>query len=315
MSPSASPKPILCVCLNPTLQRTLAFAGWKRGEVNRASSGRLDASGKGVNVARIILQYEDDRFTSVHLTHAGGDEGELFLRYCRRDGLRVEAVPGSGSVRTCTTLIDEGDGTTTELIEPAVPVREETVSALRRRYERLLAGSSLVVLSGSAAPGYPEEIFPEFCRLAAAASVPVVADYRGKMLLDSLSAGVAAVKINLTEFAATFGLAGADEVGETGDDGGLVAAAWPLLERLEAEGTPFVISRGSRESMYVRNGERFLVPVKRVRAVNTIGCGDAFTAGLAMAVASGAPLAEGVALGHELAARNALLLKPGALVS
>ncbi len=304
-------KPLLCICLNPTLQRTIVFSGWKRGEVNRAEAGRLDASGKGVNTARIIHQYEDKRFDSIHLTHAGGPEAGLFLRYCESDGLTVEAVEG-GSVRTCTTLIDN-DGTVTELIEPSVPVDRSAAAELKRRFSALLPGSSAVVISGSAAPGYPGELFSEFCREASEISIPVVADYRGKMLLESLFHKPAAVKINLMEFAATFGIPGAEDAGEQGDDRKIVEAAWPLLERLERDGIPVVLSRGSKETLYVSSGERRMVQVPAVRAVNTIGCGDAFTAGLAMAVASGESIERGIELGHSLAGRNAVLIKPGAL--
>jgi fructose-1-phosphate kinase PfkB-like protein len=305
--------PILCICLNPTLQRTIVFSGWKRGEVNRARTGRLDASGKGVNTARIIHQYEDRRFDALHLTHAAGPEGGLFLRCCESDGLAVEAVEG-GSVRTCTTLIDEDDGSVTELIEPSVPVDGEAAAELKRRFTALLPGSSAVVMSGSAAPGYPGELFSEFCREAAEMSVPVVADYRGKMLLESLPYRPAVVKINLMEFAATFGIPGAEDAGEQGDDRAIVEAAWPVLERLERDGIPVVLSRGSKETMYVSSGKRRLVPVSPLKAVNTIGCGDAFTAGLAIAVASGESIEQGIELGHSLAGRNALLLEPGVLL-
>ncbi len=305
-------KPILCICLNPTLQRTIVFSGWKRGEVNRALKGRLDASGKGVNTARIIHQYEDERFDSVHLTHAGGPEALLFLRSCESDGLKVEAVD-AGLVRTCTTLIDDDDGTVTELIEPSVPVGGEAAAELKRRFSDLLPGTSAVVLSGSVAPGYPVGLFSEFCREASKMQVPVVADFRGQMLLDALAHRPAAVKINLMEFAATFGIPGAEDAGEQGDDREIVEAAWPVLERLERDGIPFVLSRGSKDTMYVSSGKRRLVPVPAVRVVNTIGCGDAFTAGLSMAVAAGESIERGIELGHSLAGRNALLLKPGAL--
>ncbi|HAP56468.1 MAG TPA: carbohydrate kinase, partial [Sphaerochaeta sp.] len=60
---------VLTVCLNPTFQNTLRFASFKIGEVNRASEHYLDASGKGMNTARIVSQLGEQ---SMLLTHLGG---------------------------------------------------------------------------------------------------------------------------------------------------------------------------------------------------------------------------------------------------
>ena len=46
---------IVTLTLNPSLDRTVEVPGLVRGEVIRASAGRLDPGGKGVNVARALL--------------------------------------------------------------------------------------------------------------------------------------------------------------------------------------------------------------------------------------------------------------------
>ena len=46
----------LSVCLNPTLQKTLSFSSIVPGKVNRTGVHRLDVSGKGINVTRILTQ-------------------------------------------------------------------------------------------------------------------------------------------------------------------------------------------------------------------------------------------------------------------
>lgn len=117
----------------------------------------------------------------------------------------------------------------------------------------------------------------------------------------------------MSEFAATFHL-GSRPIGEQEDDRELVNAAWPIMERLEKNGSPVVISRGARETLFLKDGKRTMVPARRVEALNTIGCGDAFTAGLALSLLAGESLASGVALGHELASRNAELLRPGSIL-
>lgn len=47
---------ILCVCLNPAIQRTIVFDDFLINNVNRAKKFREDASGKGVNSCRVLNQ-------------------------------------------------------------------------------------------------------------------------------------------------------------------------------------------------------------------------------------------------------------------
>jgi fructose-1-phosphate kinase PfkB-like protein len=75
---------MLCVCLNPTVQKTITLPRMLVGEVNRASAVRTDASGKGVNVARVLVQLGEADV--VHLTHLGdGPNAQLFSALAAAD--------------------------------------------------------------------------------------------------------------------------------------------------------------------------------------------------------------------------------------
>ena len=94
---------ILTVCLNPTLQKTLCFPSVTQGEVNRTDNHRLDASGKGINVSRVLTQLGK---TAVHLTQLGGELRPLFLSLCKKDKLlgslgTVEWVESKSPIRFC----------------------------------------------------------------------------------------------------------------------------------------------------------------------------------------------------------------------
>ncbi len=75
---------ILSVCLNPTFQITMRFPSFSVGEVNRAQEHYLDASGKGMNAARIVWQLGHE---SLLLTHLGGSRTEEMLGLCGKDGV------------------------------------------------------------------------------------------------------------------------------------------------------------------------------------------------------------------------------------
>jgi hypothetical protein len=81
---SNSPR-FLAVCLNPTFQRTVRLKKLEKGEVNRARLARLDASGKGINVSRVLQQLGAP---VRHLTHLGPGRDE-FLRLCGEDNLQI----------------------------------------------------------------------------------------------------------------------------------------------------------------------------------------------------------------------------------
>ena len=191
---------ILAVCLNPTFQRTVSLEKLEKGEVNRAVEARLDASGKGVNVARVLNQLGS---ASVQITHLGPGREE-FLKLCMADGLDVSWVDSPSPIRTCITLLDGTERSTTEIIEPTLPVDDGTVRELRGIYTRELKKADWVVLSGSKAPGYPEHLYAEFCAEAREARIPVLADYRGEELIASLPWRPTVIKTNLVEFASTF---------------------------------------------------------------------------------------------------------------
>ncbi|MDF1567086.1 MAG: PfkB family carbohydrate kinase [Spirochaetaceae bacterium] len=296
----------LAVCLNPTFQRTISLPNLDKGEVNRARLARLDASGKGINVSRVLQQLGAP---VRHLTHLGPGKDE-FLRLCSKDGLQISWIDSVSPIRTCITLLDESEDTTTEVIEPTEPVDEGTVAAVVDAYNRELENTDWVILSGSKAPGYPPNLFAEFCRSARDAGKPVVADYRGEELLASLMFEPALVKINLVEFAATF-LPNL-EVSEADDSSALQAVKEKLAE-LSVRGSDFVLTRGARAILCARNGLIETVDPPDIVPVNTIGSGDSVAAGMAFALSNGERLREAVIEGARCGALNAVLLKPGSL--
>lgn len=302
----------LTICLNPTVQKTLTFTSLSQGEVNRAVRSRTDASGKGVNVSRVLAQLGA---TVTHLTHAGGTNRDWFLDSCRHGGFNVVAPDSASNMRTCITLLDREAGSTTELIEPTDPVSLGTDAAIRAAFESLLPEAHTVILSGSIPPGYSPDLFPHFARRSKEADRRVVADFRGKALLDSLPFRPDVIKPNLQEFVATFLDVVEFSVPEESDDPAILERVSRRMVELAKGGTIPVITRGGEASMHVSGGSVRYTPVEPVEVVNTIGCGDAFTAGFVLELVKGATIERAVARGHWCAARNAELERPGSIVA
>ncbi len=296
----------LSVCLNPTFQRTVSLSRLDKGEVNRAVESRLDVSGKGINVCRVLQQLGA---SAKQLTHLGPGKEE-FLRLCNLDKLNIVDIESDSPIRTCITLLDNGENSTTEVVEPTKAVHSSTAEAVHRIFSRELADTDWIIISGSKAPGYPENLFADFCREASEAGIPVLADYRGGELLASLPYHPALVKINLVEFATTF--LPNHTVSET-DDSSALPDVKEKLQELSLNGTNYVITRGARDILLAENGVVENVTPPSVTPVNTVGSGDSVSAGMAFALSSGALLKEAAVEGARCGAANAILLKPGSI--
>ncbi|SIQ65190.1 1-phosphofructokinase/tagatose 6-phosphate kinase [Alkalispirochaeta americana] len=305
----------LTVCLNPTLQKTLVFDTLGVGEVNRAREERLDASGKGVNVTRVLRQLGED---VVHLTHAGGRDRQLFEALCREDDLSLEIISCESPLRTCTTLLERATGSTTELIEPTRPVEADVEGRVFARYRELLPGVEVVVISGSTAPGYGDDLFARMIAEARRAGSLVIADFRGEPLKRALAnepdQRPQVIKPNLQEFAATFFSGEAARIGEHTGDAKTLDLARGVMQELAESGVRVVLTRGRNPALFLDNQGVFQeAPTIPLEPVNTIGCGDAFTAGFSVSFARDGDLAPAVEAGHAAAAMNAVLLKPGSI--
>jgi 1-phosphofructokinase/tagatose 6-phosphate kinase len=299
--------------MNPTLQKTLVFSKIIPGAVNRAGGHRLDASGKGINVTRVLYQLGKE---PVHLTHLGGTLCPLFLKLCEQDHLTLRWVESGSPIRFCYTLLTEEETgrTVTELVEEGEPVSPGTEEKLLAAYGEILPAAKTVIISGAKARGYSDGLVPRMVRLAREQKKRIILDIRGKDLTESMIHRPGIIKPNLFEFAGTF----APEfknLGElSGEEGGVRKRIASLALELAARyGTDIVLSRGTLPVWYTWEGVFREAPVEGQRTLNSTGSGDAFTAGLAAALDGGLSLPEAVAEGIRCGGLNAALLKPGAI--
>lgn len=306
--PAVTDSGLLTICLNPVLQRTLAFPALRTGGVNRTEEHRVDASGKGINVARVLTQL-GARATA--LTTAGGRFADCFLELVQRDGLTVERVDSGAEIRWCTTVIDRRARTTTELIESAPTVSAGTEATVRAAFARLLPHHHTVTLSGTKAPGFSAALYADLARAARAAGRRLIVDLAGPDLIACLAERPDVAKPNYEEFLATFLPARAEGAL---DDPETEAAVRELAPRLAREsGAALVLTRGPRAALVATGTELWEAEPEAIAPLNTTGCGDAFTAALAHALALGQDLRAAVAAAHRAGAANARQLRPGVI--
>ena len=322
--------PVVSICLSPGAQRSVTLPSLTVGEVNRLSNVFIDVSGKGINVARVLQRLGVEACCLAQ----GGDNADELLAYARAEGLDLRLSASSGRLRTCTTIIETAPVTgtqVTELVEPTAAVDAACVAALTQAVMELLPTAPALVIAGSMAPGFPVDYQAQLAQLARAADVPVFLDIQGAALRSALAAEPAVVKINLSEFAASFlakQISGGEHSGILAEPqlSPLVLDAVAGVSRQYAA-TSFVLTRGAQSIVLAQNGELRMVPVKPLAAhevVSPIGSGDAFLAGMVAKLAQGRNLAPGatidlnmleesIALAIACAQSNARTARPGFL--
>ncbi len=117
---------IITLTANPSVDRTIEVAALRPGTVIRARASRVDAGGKGVNVARALAAH-GRKATAV--LPSGGAEGAQLEALLAGSGLDLLTVRIADSIRANVTVV-EADGTTTKLNEPGPRLSGAELDAL-----------------------------------------------------------------------------------------------------------------------------------------------------------------------------------------
>ena len=314
------------VGLNPTLQKTLRFSSITPDTVNRTDTHRLDTAGKGINTSRVLTQLGKK---TVYLCQLGGEMRPLFLSLCGQDSLPVEWVESSSQIRFCYTLINDSDSTVTELVEEAEPVEAGTERRLLEKYDSLLPekpvsrsrqGYEYLIVCGTKAAGFSDTLIPLMVRKAKERGLKVILDLRGKDLSESLQYEPDIIKPNLYEFASTFApdLVKKNELIDIEDANNNESPVKKQIKALALDickkhNCRIVLTRGGKKIWAAAGEDFFETDVPVVKPVNTTGCGDVFTSGLAAALGDGKSFSEAIAEGTRCATLNAGLFRLGVI--
>ena len=300
---------VLAIGLNPVMQKTIVLKHLWENEVNRSASHMLSVAGKGANTARVLTELGAN---TIHISHAGGLFKQTFLDMLSADGINARIAESGSEIRLCYTLINSEKNTVTEIVEEATPVEQTTDAEIRSLFLDSLDAVGTVTISGTKAAGYTEDIIPWMVKEARSREKIVVLDVKGSDLIRSLEYGPTVIKPNLKEFSETLfpehtfkehktEVLILDEVKEK------------MLELERKTGVITVLTQGAK-SVFISHRENVMeLKVEAVVPVNTIGCGDSFTAGLAYGLQMKLPIEKCVEIGIACGKANALNLKPGTI--
>lgn len=289
---------LLTVTPNPAIDRTLHVPDLHVGAVNRAVRVDLAAGGKGLNAARAARTRGDAVLATAPLA---GHTGRLLADLAAAEGLPADWFwLASGLTRTCV-LLNHRHSDATVINEPGQPPPGDGWQGFVAHVTALARQAQAVAFSGSLPPGVTAEAYAAFVGTIAAER-PVYVDSSGAALDAVLErpAGVC-LKINLAELAAGLGT-------ELTGLAHTVTAARQVLAR---GATLVVVTLGQSGALAVTPQESWLAQPPPVTVVSTVGSGDSFLAGLALAGIAGQPVAEALRQGVAYGSANATTPLPG----
>jgi sugar/nucleoside kinase (ribokinase family) len=261
---------ILVLGANPAWQKNATCTGLRKGSVVRMRPAEEGAAGKGFNCALAL-----GRLGRPAVLISGiGTDGAAWERACREEGIALRGFPLSGPARRATTLRDLETDEVTELVEEGPAAAEGAQGALE---EALVADrSSPLCCCGTLAPG-----------LDADRILAVLANWTENVTIDSVPLVRAAVSGHAVPGRLVLKLSGAEWTSLCGLD----PQASLAKVRAVLPGAFLVATEGERGSLAAQpNGPLFRVPAPALPSgarVHPIGAGDAYTAGLAAALAGG----------------------------
>ncbi|WP_432987581.1 1-phosphofructokinase family hexose kinase [Dactylosporangium sp. CA-233914] len=241
---------ILTVTLNPALDLTYAVDELRPHTTHRVRTVHERPGGKGLNVASVLHMLGEP----VHATGLlGGATGARVRDLLAATGLPATFSPTAGETRRTVTITDGTDAT--GLWEPGPAATEPEWQDFLRLYRELLAGTTVVALSGSLPRGLPPDAYAVLIHSAREYGARTVLDTSGEPLRLGLTAGPDLAKPNAEELAALVGpraarAAGADGPAAGADgpaaeaDGRVATVA--VARALAADGCGLVVSRGRR---------------------------------------------------------------------
>lgn len=288
------------VTANPCIDKTVTVEKFDLYAMNRVEVLRLDPSGKGINVSKVLHAFGGESIcTGFDFTRGSGSalKQDLDALGIPHDFLTLE-----GDLRLCTKIFDESRKHTVEVNERGEMVTAADGEALLEKIKEVAKRCAFLTLSGSLPRGLEKDFYAK-CVAAVKAAAPecrVVVDCEGELLLNALAETPYFIKPNIHEFEKTFGVK-TESVAE------LDAEVARIFDRFGVE--MVCVSLGGEGAYIATRKEAYFAHPAKVEVRSLQGAGDAMVAGLCMALEKRLPLSD--VLRYGVAAAGAQIATDG----
>jgi len=289
---------IITVTLNPAIDKSSSIDFLEPAKKLRCGPPAFQAGGGGVNVARALHKL-GGKATAIYF--AGGCTGEFYKQLLDKERIVSAAVKTKKQLRENFIVLDKCSGLQYRFTMPGPHIYEAEWKKMINKIKQYSA--DFIVVSGSLAPGLPDDIIGKIAMIAKKRNTKLVVDCSGSALKHVLDKTVYLVKPNLAELSE---LAGKNLIGlrET------VAAAQAIVRKTNIKNV--VVSLGENGALLVSENLAKHFPAPTVKVRSTVGAGDSMLAGIVLGLSRGKTIEESVRFG--VICGTAATMRPGTLL-
>lgn len=290
-------KLILALNLNPSLDKIYTVDRLLYGGVVRANQVYNTAGGKGIHVANVCKALNEDCLLTGFI---GGRTGQFITDTLNKKKMAHDFVAVQNETRACINIATP-DGNQTEVLEPGPVISASEAEAFLQKYEKLIANADIIVASGSLPSNIAHDFYGKLAQIAAEQKKKFLLDTSGTTLKESLKYKPFFIKPNKDEIEAL-----------TGEKIATVEDAAIKIEKFRQLGIAMpVISLGKEGSVIGYEDKIYHAIPPKYKAVNAVGSGDAFVAGIAIGLNRNYPITDIIRLGSACGTANVLEKESG----
>lgn len=263
---------IYTLTLNPAIDRTVICNEINLKDVTRVTKTTREAAGKGINVSKVIKNMGEQSICTGFLA---GDNGRFIDDELSRLDIDTKFIHVSGNTRENIKVVSTFNNQTLELNEMGPSIEELSLSHMLEYYDKVLKKDDILVLAGSAPLNVPIDIYASIIERYKEKGVLVILDTSKELFERGIEAKPSVIKPNLYELESYFKKTISN-----------YTEAIPYAKLLVDKGIDEVIvTLGKDGSLYVSKDQILKVEIPVVEVKGTVGAGDSFVAGYAIAMA------------------------------
>lgn len=267
---------IYTLTLNPALDYYITFKNFVEGNLNIPLETYKLPGGKGINVSKILKNYNED---SVCLGFLGGFTGQFIKEELEKDKIKTDFIKVSEDTRINIKM--NNNGLESEIAGTSPKIDEKNLKELLKYFSDNLKNEDILVLSGSVPGSLPIEIYRDIIEILPE-GVKVILDTRGPAFEKALKKGVFLIKPNKDEINEFFNsnLETEEELIEAGKK----------LQLLGAKNV--LISLGAKGSIFISEKNTYKSGVPAGNLISSNGSGDSMIGGFIYGLSNGMELEE-----------------------
>ncbi|WP_169979740.1 1-phosphofructokinase family hexose kinase [Tautonia rosea] len=294
---------ILCVTLNPCLDKTLNVPSWRPGDSVRGLSMSEVVGGKGNNVARALKRLGRETRPVTFLGGPVGDRCAALLR--DSEGFDPLIVPCQAPTRTILTVRTEGSSEQTAFFDPDPEIQTEEADELLQAVDQAISAGSIeaVTLSGSSPSEATHGLYLDLISMARMRRLPVFLDTYGPPLETIWGFWPDVIQLNRRELSQ-----------HLKRDSLTDQEIFATLGTWACHGVRIAVVTDGPEAVLIQaEGQFYRAYPPEIEVVNPIGSGDCLLAGMVESWLAGLDLETILRRSISCAVANALVWDAGAI--